>query len=425
LPSFVERQPQPARRVAVTVAAIFAASGTAWVLLTDLLLYGTEHNRELIAHLETAKGWVFVGLGCWLVYAVTLRSATRVVRAHIVVSAVVESIADGLLLLGPDRTIVYANPAAGRMLNCARPEDLIGMDAAEFSRRFRVSYPNGALVAPDDLISQRVYHEGGPLHYKGLLFPPGEEELVISATAAAIRERAREHPAMVVSVLHDITVPEHLERLRDQFFAAAAHSLKTPVAVIKAQVQVLSRVAPPQYRHSAAAIERQCDRIDRLVQNLFVLSRARSHTLKLHASELDLAALVDRVTRDMRALLHQHELRLEIAARPRVRGDEERLGMMVANVIDEASRASIPGSPMRVLLTRSGADAEIGIGHYLLPPEERPRETYGEYGDTGIGRCVAAEIAGAHGGKLREDTIGDETIAWIHLPMSEESHERA
>ena len=422
---FAARKPQSARRVAVTVAAIFAAVGTAWVVLTDLLLYRLVQDRVLIAYLETGKGWVFVALGCFLVYTVTLYSASRVIRAHIVVSAVVDSIADGVLLLGPERTIVHANPAALRMLRCGSLGDLLGMDSNEFSRRYRVSYPNGALVPLDQLISQRVFEEGGPLHLKGVLHPPGSQELVILATAAAVRERAAERAAMVVSVLHDITIAENLERLRDQFFAAAAHSLKTPVAVVKTHVQILSRAAAPQYRRSTAAIERQCDRIDRLVQNLLVLARMRSHTLQLEIQEVDLVALVERVTRAMAQLMLQNDLHVEIDAHPHVFGDEERLATMLSNLIDEACRSSIPGSPLRVVVTGGDVTAAIGIRHYLLPQEERPREIYTEYGDVGIARCVATTIVDAHGGTLRADTVGDETIDWVHLPAAEGAHGRA
>jgi signal transduction histidine kinase len=100
-------------------------------------------------------------------------------------------------------------------------------------------------------------------------------------------------PELVVSVLHDITDSEHIESLRDQFFAAAAHSLKTPVAIIKANAQLLSRGAGPHPGKSMAASDRQCGRIDRLIQNLLVLSRARSRTLQLAPLEVALAPVVE------------------------------------------------------------------------------------------------------------------------------------
>ena len=244
LPDLTQRA-SSAHRMAGTVTAAFAVAGLMWVLFTDIVLYAISHDPVLIARIETAKGWIFISLASLLLYAVTFRAAARLDRVRRLTAAVVESIADGVLLLGHDRRIAYANPAAVRMLRC-RVEELVGMSAADFSLRFRVAYPGGAMVPPGRYISQRVFDEGGPLHYKIKLDPAGGGDLVVSATAAGVRMNVGDQATWVVSVMHDITDTEHLERLRDQFFAAAAHSLRTPVVVIKADVQSLMLAAAPK-----------------------------------------------------------------------------------------------------------------------------------------------------------------------------------
>jgi signal transduction histidine kinase len=396
---------------------MFVAVGACWVLLTDAVLYWLGLNPVLVARIETAKGWTFVGLAGVLIYAVTLRWAFRLSRARAVISAVLDSIGDGLLLLGPDRTIVHANPAAARMLRAGRDE-LVGVGAVEFVRRFRVSYPDGSLVPPDRLISQRVFDEGGPLIYKAVLHRPGAPELVISATAAAVRDEVGEPAHLVVSVLHDITTSEHLDRIRDQFFAAAAHSLKTPVAVIKGNAQLLSRSAAPGLLRSTAAIERQCGRIDRLVQNLLLLARHRSGTLRLHATELELAPLVEQVVHEMSAASAAHEVLARLGDSPRIHADRDSLATALRNLIDEALRTSPSGSPVTVTLRSDASDAEVGVRHRLLPPEERIPEANPEYDELGVSRCVLQMIVQAHGGALREEPDGSETTAWVRLPAA-------
>ena len=64
-------------------------------------------------------------------------------------------------------------------------------------------------------------------------------------------------PTMVVSAMHDITAAAHQELMRDQFFAAAAHSLKTPVAIIKTNVQGLAQRFDAGLTRPMAAIERR------------------------------------------------------------------------------------------------------------------------------------------------------------------------
>jgi signal transduction histidine kinase len=415
LPNLTQRA-SSAHRMAGTVTAAFAVVGLMWVLLTDIVLYAITHDRALIARIETAKGWMFISLASLLLYAVTFRTAARLDRVRRLTAAVVESIADGVLLLGHDRRIAYANPAAVRMLRC-RVDDLIGMGAADFSLRFHVAYPRGGMVPPGRFISQRVFDEGGPLHYKITLEPGNGGDLVVSATAAGVRMGVGEPATWVVSVMHDITDTEHLERLRDQFFAAAAHSLKTPVAVIKADVQSLMPAAAPKQRRIAASIDRQCDRIDRLVQNLMVLSRSRSQTLELHPSEMELRPLVEQIAREG-VWAYRHEVRTELTGSPSIRADHERLALVIRNLMYEASRLSLADSPLTLVARAEGDRVAVGVRYHPLPWRDRVSETYGDYDDIGIGRSVAETIAEGHGGSLSDEATDTEMTSWIRLPAA-------
>ena len=378
------------------------------------------HDRVTIARLETAKGWAFVALAALLLYAVTLRSAGRLGTAGRTISAVVESIGDGVLLLGADRTIAYANPAAVRMLNAARAEDLRGMGAAEFSRRYHVSYPDGHIVPPDQFVSQRVFDEAGPIRYKAVLHPPGGSEVVISCTAAGVRRDIEAPAEIVVSVMHDITAKEHLEHFRDQLFTGAAHAIKTPVAVIKSAAQVMSTGGPDQVVRSTAMIERQCARIERLVENLLALSRLRSGTLQLHPINVELGPVVQEVASEIAGLSREHDIHVRLDAHPRVRADLERLEMVIRNTIYGAARSSRAGGPVTVRLDRSGDDAEIGVSyHPYLSSDENgdAREPLTDFDDIGVSRYVTTQIVEAHGGTLIEQTDGDGTTVRIRLPV--------
>jgi signal transduction histidine kinase len=404
------------------VALSFVVGGLAWVLLSDIILYRWVHDPILLARLETAKGWAFIGLGAALMYAVTFRYGDRFVRAQALTAAIVESIGDGVLLLGTDRTIAYANPAAVEMLKSSQGADLLGMTASEFSRRFRVCYPDGSLVAPENYVSQRAFDQGGTLHYVAVLNPPGRPEIVISSTASAIRATDGPLPVQVVSVMHDITVSAHLEQLRNQFFAAAAHALKTPVAVIKANVQVLSQRFDAGLTRPMAAIERQCDRIDRLVQNLLVLSRAHSQSLRLYQRDVDLRPILEEVVRDATAAGIRHPLSIDVAGAPHAYADPERLAMAVRNLVDVAARSSVSGTPLAVTVRQPNRDAQIGIRYQPMPAAERPHDVVGEYDDIGISQCVAAMVAEAHGGSLVETNADPETTLWIRLPIGGDGH---
>jgi two-component system, OmpR family, phosphate regulon sensor histidine kinase PhoR len=403
-----------ARGIASTAAAAFAAAGLLWVLVSDIALYALASDPVLIARIETAKGWAFVAIGALLVYFITERAASQLARDRATIKAVVESIADGVLLLGRDRRIKRANPAAVQMLRC---EDLVGMGVEEFSRRFRVSYPNGALIPVDKFISQRVFDEAGPLAHTVVMYPEQGRELVISVKAAAVRMNIDESPNLVVSVMHDITDAAQFDRLRDDFFEAAAHSLKTPVAVIKTNAEIVSIGDAALASESAAAIKRQCDRIDLLLQNLLVLARVGSNTLQLHPRDVDLRPLVERVVQQQAANRGPRDVKCDLVGSPRVHADAERLALALRNLVDAACRLSTPDSPIRVLMMEQGHDAQIGVRHTSIPASQLDAALLKATDGLGVSRLVATTIIESHGGTLRDEAVGAETTAWVRLPV--------
>jgi len=414
--------PEPAteRRVALLVVLVFVVAGTAWILSTDILLYSVVHDKTVIARVETAKGWTFVVLAAALLFAVTLRSARQLTRASRALSAILESIGDGVLLLGRDRTICYANPASVQML-ATEVDEFRGMSASEFSRRFHVSYPDGRVVPPDQFVSQRVFDEPGPLRYKAVVYPPGLDEVILHCTAAGVRQEIEDSAFMVVSVMHDITAVEQQERLRNELFASAAHAVKTPVSVIKGASQLLSAEVPAHLRSSVAMIERQCARIDRQVDNLLAFSRMSTGTLQLHPDEVELGPIVEDVTDEAAKLSHDHDIDVQLLACPHVHGDRERLAMVLRNVIHAALRGSKPGAGVLVRLERRDADAEIAVSYRPDPSKidvvDAAREGT-EFDDIGVSRHVTMSLVEAHGGTLVEQSDRDHASVRIHLPVT-------
>jgi signal transduction histidine kinase len=388
----------------------FAVCGLLWVLLTDLLLYSLTRDAVMVARFETAKGWAFVVLGAFFVYVITLRSASRLARDRAAVTAIIESIADGVLLLGRDRRIHRANPAAIEMLQC---DSLVGMGVEEFSRRFRVSYPNGTIVPLDGFVSQRVFDEGGPLNHKVVIYPERGSEIVVSVKAAAVRMSHGGHAELAVSVMHDISVAERFERLRDDFFSAAAHALKTPLAVIKTNAEILARGAKDASA-SLAAINRQCEHMDILLQNLLVLARAGSNTLELYPDEVELAPLIERVVDEaIRAERTERSVRCDLAGAPRVHADSERLGLVLRNLVGAAYRLSKLDSPITVLMVLQGRDVDVGVRYTRMPLlADNPAPP-----ELDVKRLVTSTIIECHGGTVRDEAADDETTTWLRLPI--------
>jgi signal transduction histidine kinase len=266
-----------------------------------------------------------------------------------------------------------------------------------------------------------VYNEAGPVRVKSVLHPTLESEVVIHTTASAVRTASEEPASLVVSVFHDVTAAENLEAMRDGFFSAAAHALKTPVAIIKANIQYSARKMPESAMPSYMAIERQCERIDRLVHNLQVVSRARSRSLQIHLRNTDLSPIVVQVTSELKNAKPGLEIRTDIVDRAPVFGDRERLEIAVRNFVYEAVQSARTRAPMVVLLEVRGQHAELRVRYEPLPVAQRPFSMVEEYDDAGLSRCATQTIVEAHGGELGDEEIDEDTaVRWLRLPIMEE-----
>jgi signal transduction histidine kinase len=421
-PSYFTQRPKSPRRLALELATSFAILGVVWMAISDVLLYAMIDDIFLASRVEIALDWLFIAVGAFTIYTIAHRAAYKLSRTRLVLASVVESIGDGLMLLGPDRKIVYANPAALKQLGCRREGELEGMDADEFAQRFLLTYPNGARVPPERFASQRAFDEEGTIRYKAILHPGRDREMVFVASAAGVRTRPGDHAPLVVSLLHDVTDSENLERLRDRFFAASAHALKTPIAIIKANVQYVVRSTADAPRGSLLAIERQCDRIDRLVQNLQVVARARSHTLQLHMHNVDLAPVVAQVAREVAALGWADGGRGALVVNAPIYGDRERLLTAIRNLAFEAIHLATQHSPVSFELAVHEAHADLHVRYRPLPLAERVYAGHEDYNDDALSRCATETIVYAHGGATGADVDGEsEAALWMRLPIMEDT----
>ncbi len=391
------------QNVAFREATQFLVAGAAWVVGTDLILYHLVHEPTAIARLETAKGWTFIGLGTLFVYAITARNVAALRKAEATTRAVLDGMADGVLVIGQSTRIVDANPAAVKMLGVPNLASLCGVDVEEFSRRFHLCYEDGRLVPPAAYISQRALEGETVSSYKALISAQTGRRLTITVTAAPVRPVPGGPPAASVTVMRDVTALERLDHTRNEFFAGAAHSLKTPLATIQVHAQLLAaRAASELDKEAARVMARQCGRMDRLVNNLLTLARLRDGSFRLHPAGIELATVVAGVAAEMREAAAGHTLAAEVTAHPWIFGDATRLGQALANLIETAFLTS-RDPEVTVSLAERDHRARISVGYHPIGHVHAGLD---------VGRHVADAIVQAHNGRLEHD---DATL-WIELP---------
>ena len=226
-----------------------------------------------------------------------------------------------------------------------------------------------------------------------------------------------------------------LERLeksferQQRFIADASHELRTPVAILQGEAEVtLAREdrSAEEYRESLGILRDESQRLARIVEDLFTLTRADAGEYRLTLRELYLDELVTDVLRRARSLAISKNISLtpSIGTELPIRADEALLRRMLLNLIENAIKYTAaggrisfscqPGGNEYVLSitdTGEGIPSELHqkIFERFFRVDKARSRSEGELGGAGLGLSIARWIAEAHQGRLelsRSDATG-------------------
>ena len=253
----------------------------------------------------------------------------------------------------------------------------------------------------------------------------------VEVSAAPVRGQNGEVVAGVMT-LHDITDLVASEREREQFLSIVSHELRTPLTPLKALAQLVrSRMRRAKVQgteldmesldRNLAAIERQVDRMNGLVNDLLSVSRAEKGSLSMERVPYDLAVVVRDVVQrytDATAEEGRHTFSVDSPASVPDQGDQSRVEQLLMNLVGNAVKYSPTGGPVHVVLAAKGRSAEIvisdkGIGipvddlGKLGHPFVRGAGRASTFAGMGVGLYVARIVAEAHAGSLALESDGD------------------
>ena len=219
-----------------------------------------------------------------------------------------------------------------------------------------------------------------------------------------------------------------------RFVADAAHELRTPLTALGGMVEMLQLGADRGDRETAQRLlgrmEREIDRLGRLVADLLTLSRLDGER-PLRLEPVALAPVVTDVAGQTRLLARGQDVQLRIADSPTVHGDADRLKQVLLNLAANALAFTPPDGRIEFRLDRVDGQARLvvadtgsGIAPDVLPrvmdrfvrgDPSRSRAT----GGTGLGLAIARGIVEAHGGTIMlESRAGHGTSAIVELPLA-------
>ena len=231
------------------------------------------------------------------------------------------------------------------------------------------------------------------------------------------------------------------DQAKNAFLADVTHELRTPLTVIKGTIETLEDGALDDAEGRGpllASMERETDRLIRLVGELLVLTRADAGALGLKLRPVDLLDLARQRCATLGAVAARRGLELRIqagegeaAGRFVVQGDSDRLAQVLDNLLDNAIRHAPDRSPVTIELRAEPDDVRCSVQDDGpgIPPEHLPFIFERFYradaardraaGGAGLGLAIARALVEAHGGRIEaESAPGRGTTLTFCLPAA-------
>ncbi|MBI5575963.1 MAG: HAMP domain-containing protein [Deltaproteobacteria bacterium] len=335
-------------------------------------------------------------------------------------ATIIESLSEGVVVVGHDRTARILNREAANILGTAVPPPE-GRPVAE------------AIRHPEVLAFIDGWIMGEKPAPRETFIPTRTGDRVVRMAGVTVPSSANQAPDLLLT-LRDVTEEKRLARMKSDFVSNASHELKTPLTNIRGYLEAiddsLKEGAPVDPSFLSIACSNAL-RMDRLIDDLLELSKAESGQSALEYEEVPLPAFLDRAAALHRPSAELAGKTLEIKAENAVlRADLRKLTLAVSNLLDNAikygkagGRITLSGRAEEGACLLEVADDGPGISSEHLPRifERFYRVDKGrsrDLGGTGLGLSIAKHIVESHQGTIRvESRLGVGTRFFIRIPV--------
>ena len=354
----------------------------------------------------------------------TLRDETTLTEERESNQAVLAATADGLVLLAPDDTVTYINPAACNMLRTTSRkvlgkqvsvEALLGIKAADSTEEPR----RCSAVMGCDLPECPAYHaadlrcwlisgttcrpESGPLtfaekreqclecdyhaEYADMFDPLNQDaiseieldhddgDIIVKVRASAVVDSHGDYIGRVLA-LRDVTAEREIVDMKNEFVSTVSHELRTPLTSIKGYVDLILDGSAGEINEIQqdflGIVKENSDRLVELINEMLDISRIESGRVHLRVEPLSVVESIEGAVDTFRAVLSQTGRTVEVHVPerlPAVAADRDRVGQVLINLISNALKYSPGGGRVEITASHHGdfvtvsvADQGLGIG---------------------------------------------------------------
>lgn len=220
-----------------------------------------------------------------------------------------------------------------------------------------------------------------------------------------------------------------------RFITDAGHELKTPLAIIRANTEVIEMTGG-ESEWTRSTIN-QTDRLSDLLQRMLMLAKS-SESSRFAFAELDLTELAKKLADNFGTYCtaENKPLRTDIAEDVTLTGDIKMLDMLISTLLENAVKYGMPGEEIVFSLTESSKHARLTVTNLCTdPPKGDPQLLFDRFyrgdssrtretGGSGIGLSIAKTITEAHKGRISCEVEGERVTFTVKLPLKLKSSDR-
>jgi two-component system sensor histidine kinase VicK len=328
---------------------------------------------------------------------------------------ILENMADGVMAFNRQGVLIHANPICYEMLG-----------TTNMDHRFDFIFPKlGVDVSFDKLIVGEEKETSTMLVL---------EERYFQLYFASYTNVLGEGEGLIV-VMQDVTTQQKLDQMRKEFVANVSHELRTPLTTVKSYTETLMDGAIEDKELAQSFLEvmnKETDRMTKLVQDLLELSRMDNSQLQLDFSKVQLERLAKDTLEAQKLQANEkgHKLVLEFDENKcyTILADPSRIRQVLHNIVSNAIKYTPDPGVITVKLFKHDEvvlqvqDTGLGIPkqdiHRIFERFYRVDKARSrKMGGTGLGLSIAKEIVELHGGRIKINSkVGKGTIVTLYLP---------
>lgn len=358
-------------------------------------------------------------------------------------TAIVDNLGEGLIVVDPTGRVLYVNPVAERLLNLGETSDhenfvTIDTETGAIHWTKMVTSTDGDPRRDTRAVDMKVLSSSQremAQHQTMIVEVNISGHQSNSNGARVLRIIASHFPdesnntAGTVYVFDDITNEHEIEQMKSEFVSLVSHELRTPLTSIIGFISLIldgktGEINQKQYE-SLSRAHRQSKRLAALINDLLDISRIEAGRIEMKREQVQIDSVAQRRIEELRPQADEKAISLLLEAPSNLTtmiGDADRIGQIFINLIGNAIKFTPDSGTVTVRISEASQNGRENDGFHVevidtgpgIPAEEREKvfdkfrqlgsvQTR-QQGGTGLGLSIASGIVEAHGGKLWVDT---------------------